>query len=450
MKKFVLVALATLVLCAASTAVWLNYPSVKEPAYIDGIITAVLTQRTALQEIAKDPEQNGYHSKTFLPWWGRDGIDNDPKTPIAQHLTDWALQYSSLANDSKVDHAQLLASRDGEFISKYPRVKGYLPELMEAFNKPAFVAPEESIGFDTVVLNFVAVRTCAQILSSEAEIQAAKGAPEQSIAPLKAVLNLGHKFASQGPMVESAMGLAVLNIGVESTLVVFKPTSKLTPEQWTELSNHLWKTLLPLDHHSTVVKREFAYSVVSLESVKDFELEGLTALIGDLVLPGFLRREARIYKNLMTKVFKRMEAGTKPAILESEIEVSFVRGFTGESGFLAAIMIPNFEGIGRQIHLTRRRQVLAASAAGLLAYRAKHNKFPEKLEDLSEVGILVPEGFDWSQQGLAYKPGAPTSLSVTLDPEPATEFDNKCKLLDQTKLGWYSYNAGTMTLDLGF
>ena len=150
-----------------------------------------------------------------------------------------------------------------------------------------------------------------------------------------------------------------------------------------------------------------------------------------VLVPGFLSREERIYNNLMSDLVVKAKNGEDPTLPESFLNPEAADWFTGRTGVVAQILIPNSVRAGQQLQLSRKSLIAAATASGIAAYRAQEGRLPSSLDQLAQAGIpftsdgKLIEAMEYKVDGdsatLKVRVQGPTSEIV---PPSAAEWDH--------------------------
>lgn len=436
-----LIAFATLaLLVVAAYGIWIQRPALKHPQLIDDAITSSLERHQAYQEHARDPQKNGFLSKTFSPFWGRKDQEQKSNSQVGKVFSAWNQDYSTAGKGELVDHVALQESQDPAYLKAREDLAKLVPELLSELNKPYFVAPEDKpTTFATMVPNFIAMRAVSQALAGYARSLTAEGKPAEAAKVLEGGLSFGHNVGGHGMLISDMISVAMLAIIHDAALGCLNPESNLSADQWREFAQRA------LD--SAPSERLLYQSLQAEIWVAHNSLE--TGAIGDevgelgsaLALPGFMAREMRIYKNVMSECLLAVEAGRR---FEIDLDLGVGGMLKGEAGVIAAILVPNFTRAGLQISQIRKKLLSLGAAAGVLAYKKTHGDYPETLERLQEVGVKLPwEGPnpDW----LEYEKQDGSARLVT---SVAAEHDSSPYYMSYGELPWYQADEAQQKLIL--
>lgn len=112
MKKLGLGLLGLFLLVVGFYFIWIQFPTIQNPSRLKAMERSARDRFEALQLEAQDPQRNGYLTKTFLPFWGRVGMERQKDSPIEKTVEAWK-QYGTPAKGELVDHSALTS--DGKY-----------------------------------------------------------------------------------------------------------------------------------------------------------------------------------------------------------------------------------------------------------------------------------------------------------------------------------------------
>jgi hypothetical protein len=438
--RFIIVLLVLLVF--VGYPVWVSRPKELYESELAELRSAAQQRFDELQSQAKDPKTNGYLSPEFFKWWAIKGKET-PDQPAELACKAWNQKYSSAAMGEKVDHKQLLKSRDKDYLQARRELGKYLPELLSAYQKEVFVAPSDRLSLDAEMMNFVAVRSSVQAVTGYVESRVAEGDMEMAVDALAPIFGLGKSMQASSTLIYEMLGVAIKSIAFDCMTTEFSPTSDMTTEEWLKLSESLISSLPPEGLLGNAVGSELVAVDNSLNDLAkgDGASDLGNPLFGTFpALPGMLGREMRIYHNNMGLIFQQIkETGTyNPDFLADPGFMSFL---TGRVSYLGAVVIPSYEKVNSQLLVSRRKTVGAAAATGLLAYRIRHGKFPESLEKLSDMGLYLPPADFLTYEGK----GKSASVRISI---PSHAMEDLQLLNLESKSTWFKWDdkGGLFTL----
>ena len=372
---------------------WVAFPREKHASDIYKSTQAAEARRQVVQAKASSVETNGYLSPELHKWWGikTEAIQDQP---AERAFKAWNEKYSSPAMGHDVDHKALLASRDSDYLKARQELEKFLPQYRKAALSEVFVVPLERMDAKSPVMNFIAVRATAQAVHGYVESKAAEGEAGVALNALGPVFVLGSHIQNDGVLISHMIGLAVQAIAFDALVNELSPKDEISSKDWRRFAKMLQRSTKEPNQFIEAMESELLMMENTLEGIEsgryplaDLEEDGLGTLFR---LPGFLSREHRIYRNNMGDILEDLRAERK---FDKEVfnDFGFWSVFSGRFSMLSAIVIPNFHRAEAQISMNRRRLIAMTAVAGLLAFREKYGEYPKSLEQLSKVGVELPE-----------------------------------------------------------
>lgn len=372
-------------------AIWVQHPRVHQPEIIEQAMAATEKRFQAYQAHANNPAENGYIDPNFLPTWGRRS-ELVKGCKAEKVMKAWSQRYSSAHEGERVDHQALLASPDPEAVKAHDDFLELLPQLLAALNKPYFVASVTELNLESELPNFIGVRAAAQALSGYLEFRAAEERYEDFGPVLSALFNVCENLEGQAILIGDMIASAVRSIAYDAVRGSVNPETPMTAEQWAEISN-VFLSRLP--------RKELYYECMQTDlylfskSMDDLAQGKSSASSGSVPVPGFMARERRIYLNIIAKILEAARDDQPyPFVGGNGLELNFNNFFTGRVGILSSIAIPATSRAGDNLKENRRKMLGMGLATGLIAYKKKKGSYPEKLEQIAEVGIELG---DWDR-----------------------------------------------------
>jgi hypothetical protein len=376
-------------LVLAVYTVWVQFPKLKNPQLVESIYKDATARHEAVQASAGNPEENGYLNPTFLPYWGRRGIELDPAAQSVRDLEAWKV-YSSEYQGVAIDHRQLQADGDGNYLKALKQMKLLAPELIKATGKPIFSPPNSTLDFGNAIPNYIALRASAQLMSGLAAAYVAEGDLPKAGECLLTAARLGRKLHGQGPLISHMIGVAVQSIGSNGFLALVDINDDVSAEQWKELAQALLDEVPPEDMLAKAIECEMTGARNTLEMHRQ-GTQSLDELRGLDLLPGLLSREERIYVNSMTDCLSQIRSGgnlTMPSYYANPTTYDWI---SGKTSFMADRLVPNYTRASQIVDINRQKYQALATAYGVAAYRAQKGEFPNELSQLSTVGIPLTD-----------------------------------------------------------
>ncbi len=411
MKKLGLVYLGILLAFCVVYTVWIQFPKIQDPRRLQEVEVSAQEHFVEIQTVAKDPERNGYLSQTFLPYWGRKGVERKENAPIKKILEDWN-GYSTSSTREFVDHSSL--AKNSSYQAALSKFETVAPELEAAMRKPVFAAPDQELSFNSPVMNFISVRSSAQAMVGYAEARAAQGKILEAASATVAVMEFGKAVETQTTLINEMVGVAVQSIGFDGYVGLLGPESKLSAAQWKALAGRLTDALPVEQELATTMGSEMVGFQKSVAMLKTGKFPDLNSAWWRL--PGFLSREARIYSNLMLTIDSDLRDGgtvQMPSYLANPSTSDYL---TGKVGNLALVVLPNYVRADAEIRFNRTKIAGAATATAVLAFRAENRRLPKNLDEIRAAGIPIPHSEVLKEVEAVYAlSGTKATLSLPFD-----------------------------------
>jgi type II secretory pathway pseudopilin PulG len=383
MKKLVLSLVCLLVLGAVALGVWLQFPRIQRPRLLDESMSAARRRWDEAQAMAKDPAQNGFLDKTFLPYWGRQDREYKEGSSIAQVVLAWS-DFAAVVSAGKERGGAATTAPYRKALADFEAVA---PELVEQMRKPVFLPPDDSPDLNTRLPNFVAVRRCAQAVSALAEARLAQGRPAEAAQLICALASFGDSIKLQGSLISTMIGAAIQNIAADTFLGLLGPEARLSAKEWRQIEGRLVESLgLPAsDQIADSMQTELLAAHNSFEAMRSGKAKDMAGL-SVLPIPGWLAREERIVDNVMLPIIDDLRQGNAsvPRAVESPTGWDY---FSGNTGILANVFIPNFVRADGQLDMTRQRLSALALICEIRAYARSKGQLPRSVEELAGAGL---------------------------------------------------------------
>jgi hypothetical protein len=415
-KKFIYTLLSLILATIAAYAVWVQFPKLKNKNLVQSALNSAQARFDNLQAEASNPEENGYLAASFLPYWGRDGQERQPGSPAERTIENWK-QYASVSQDTVIDHKLLRREEDSSYLQALQQFEQLAPELKTAMQKPVFVTPSSDLNMDYTLSNIVAIRACGQAMTGLAESLLARAQPAEALDCLVCTLELGQALHSNEFLIYDLMAGGIQAMAFQVFVGLVDPEqTNLQADLWTELTRRVVASVPPKDSFAHSIEAEMTAYRNTMENLDKTEYVEFRQL--DL-LPGFLAREDRIYMNIMSDLLLQIQNQGTTNVLSVLGQPTAYDWFSGHTGIMAQIMVPNFDRLGQNIMLNRARMVGLATVFGVLTYRASEGRLPQTLSDLEKSQIAVVDAD--SLNALTYKvDGKTATLKVPLQKPPAS------------------------------
>jgi len=413
-KKFVLALVVLLGAFVVAYGVWWQFPASRNQEIVNQSYQVTLDHLKELSAQAEDPARNGFLNPNFLPYWGRLGMEQQESSPVAETVRSWA-KYSTVAQSEKIDHRTLQTEGDEAYAEALEGMEGLAPELQAAMTRPLFLPPNYKLSAQSQVPNYIAARACAQAMTGLAEAQSARGESEQAAQNLVSVMQFGEGFYGQGTLMVDQIGASVQSMGIDGFNGLIDPNSDFSGDVWKGLSGAILESIPPQDTMLRALQGEILFCHNSLEHfAQNPEALGDGAFAHYGLLPGFYKREERIYNNLMSDLILQFQKEGAVTMPKEVGEFSTADWLTGKNGPVVKMLVPDFERAHRKIDLTRKSLAALATVTAVAAYRAEEGELPASLAQLSETGLPMVKDDDLLQT-MDYKlEGERATLKVNL------------------------------------
>ena len=446
-KSFVIVLFGVFAAFALLYGVWWMFPKARNTEIVAEAHRVTEERLEAIRSQADDAEVNGFLNPTFVPYWGRMGIEQKDGSSAQKTVRAWQ-EYSTASADERVDHKTLQEQSDEGYSTALEGMMAMAPELRKAMNKPLFAPPKSEHNAAAVIPNIIAARACAQAMVGLAESEIARGQLDQAALDLVSIINFGSGFNGQGTLFTDMAGISIQAIGLDGFNGLIDINSGLSADTWKTLAASVLKTVPPKDTLLSSLQGEMLYVHNSIELVhEDPEIVEEAIRLSPLAhLPGFYDREERIYNNVMSDIILQHQKNGTLEPPKEFFEPSAMDQLTGRSGVLAVLMLSDPVRANRRILLSRSSQIATATALGIAAYRAQEGKLPESLAQLSQAGIPVTEETDFLDS-MEYSVQADTAtLKVPVQEQPDESISQTSRYGEHP---WLKRDAQFLTYSFG-
>jgi len=397
----------------------MQFPQLSDKARVEASFAAAHSRNQSLEEQATKPEVNGYLSPTFLPYWGRKGMEYEPDSETERVVEQWK-KFSSQAMEKKIDHIDLLTRKDPSYLEARGQFEALVPELLEALEKPVYFPPNSPLLSQTLLPNMNANRSCAQALCALAESKVAQGKSDEAVEMIARTILAGERLSGSGFLLVEMFGVVMQAIGADAFLGLIDPEKlELTPELWQSLTEELVESVPSKD----ILVQSFEAEMTSWHDTFQKGIDNEFFKINKLTdLPGYLQREQRIYLNAMCDMQKQAESQSSLVLPSYLTRPGLWDWISGRTGHVAQMLIPNYDRAGGQLAVNRARTAGLATILGVLNYRAKQGGLPETLDDLASVGIPMVEDPDFKKSLTYQKEGDRATLKIVLQTSPTIDW----------------------------
>jgi hypothetical protein len=352
-------------------------------------------------------------------------------------MTDWSA-FTTPGADEPVDHEKLLGNKDSKFLAAMTEFEKVAPELEKAMTAPRFVAPETHFSFSTVVMNFIAVRSSAMAMVGLAELRLAQGRPADAFRALMAPIHMSGNLRAQGPLITDMVGLAIGTLSMDAFTSLIHPRFPIPVADWKRAAGIFSAAVPPKDRVLTAAQMEVTAANTSFEETA--ESKAVDPYLGALKrAPGMLRREQRIYNNIMGDMLLDLKEN-RPPVVEEVGTPGSLDFLTGKVG-LALDLVPNMTRMQPFAEHNRRRVIGLSVFCGVAAYLAENKALPKDLEQVRGVAE-IPDSAILTEVGVTYKlEGTQATLTV-----PQAR-DMTIDITDEQDFGphpWYKQDKSAM------
>lgn len=421
MKKYRLLFafLILIVIVLALYGVWLQFPTARNAAVVKEAYAATGERLKERLAQAEDPRLNGFLNPTFVPYWGRKSTEYVDGSPASKIVEAWS-KYSTPYSDERVDHKSLQTKGDEGYSKALADMETVAPELREAMGKPVFIPPNFELNSNSEVPNYIAARSCAFAMVGLAEAQVSQDRGVQAAEDLVSVVNFGSGFVGHDTLVSDMIGVNIQSIGLEAFNSLIDVNSNFSAHEWKSFAQKFLNSVPPKDAMLRALQGEMVFCGSSIDMLAtDPNALGEDSWIP--ALPGTLGREKRIYNNLLSDLIIQFREDGTVKLPNELAEPTSMDRFSGRTGSLAEVLIPNCERSNELFKISRRSLTATATAAGVAAYRAQQGKLPDSLSKLSEVGIPVTEDKEMFQTMDYQVNGDGATLKVRIQEPQATK-----------------------------
>ena len=416
MRKALVIGGVTLVTLIVTFFVWVQFPRETDPEFVQKAIASGQQYLAKGQSEALDPSKNGYLNETFLPYWGRKGKDGVENSAVQATVTGWN-SFSSSAAGETIDHTKLITSKNAEYLANRTEFLKLVPELEKAMRSEVFVAPETKFDFETTLMNYIAVRACAQAMSGLAESEIASGRADVAAGHVGSIYSFSRSLQGKGALLNEMISIALGSIGHHAVVRLIEPKAKLSLQSRQSLARDILNSVPDENRLLGLLQGEFACSDLLFEQARANQA-ALSLGVPQLRVPGLLSREKRIYHNVNTRLLKEVESTGKVTLTTADTNPGTLDYFTGATGIYTQIIMPNLTRLQEQVDQDRAMRLAVGISYAAMAFRDEKGRLPK---DLKELGAVYPIPTDVSTVGLTYAPSK-DSATVHIPHAQAQEF----------------------------
>ncbi len=411
MRKALIFGGVTLVTLLITVTIWIQFPSEKDSGFMTQTAESGQKYLARGQAESLDPQKNGYLNKQFLSYWGRKGKEGVENSVTQAVITDWN-NYSSSSTGKTIDHEKLLSGKQSEYLKKREELKKLTPELEKAMRSETFVAPETKFDFETPLLNYIAVRACAQAISGLAESEAAEKQFDLTAQHLGSIFSLTRALQGKGAMINEMIATSIGGIGSSSSLELLGPKVPLSLKARQRLARDILGSVPGQDRLLGLLQGEVACGLALFKQIRTGAGQAYTSNAGipNLRIPGLVAREERIYRNVHTRLLKELESTGRLTLTRADTNPNPLDYLTGSTGLYTQILLPNIPRLQEQLDLDRRARIAVGTTYAVMAFRAEKQRLPKDLKELSQA---YPLPADADTLGLTYTPsGSAASVHI--------------------------------------
>ena len=405
MRKVLILGGATFATLLVTCFVWIQFPRVSDPQFVQQTVIDGQNYFAQGQVNALEKGKNGYLRPEFLPYWGRKGQEYVAKSPTELLVKGWNL-YSTAAQAKTVDHRHLQVSKDSAYLKARQSFESLAPALESAFRSETFVAPETRFDYDTMTMNFIALRSCAQAMTGFAESEMAAGNTDRAASSLGSLFTLCQALQQKGPLINEMIVCAIASNATAETLALVTPKTQMSAQIWKALAGDILTSVPHKDRMFPLMVGEMSCAKLFFSGLRNNRqlsansASNLGISTSGLYIPGVLAREERIFDNVHTRLLKGLQQTGSVSLNSADLNPTAIDYFLGQSGVMVQLMLPNMEGISQRLDLDRRLRTVTATVYAALAFRAEHGRLAKNLVELTSKYPL-PE--DNQSLGLEYK-----------------------------------------------
>ncbi len=411
MKRFALLfSIASLLALGLLSYCLLVLPRPYKRELIERSLADSETRFQQSQQRAKEPELNGYLNEKFLSFWGPDGHDEGPAGLV---VTAWNT-YSPAAVRKPVEFSSLAS--DSGYRKARADFEGLLPELLDAFNKEAFVMPLARRSLEVPIPRLLAVKASATALVGYSALLIEEGEAGRAAEILETVIHLGGNLLGQGFLIQEMFGVSLREVAFEAVVHLFE-AKDLTGDQWERLAASV-KAAAASEHQvQEVMTDEMVATLNTFDDIRQGKSAQHQMPLGGRWMMG---REARIYQNDMARLLEAVEKGDFKKVDSTVGNFRWSGWLTGECGLLSAIATPSYSRFLARLRYARLQQAGLYTFCKLRAFWSFHGKLPDRLQ---ELGPPYP-GVAWDDPALRFQNGL---LEVVVPAELAEPREDEAK-----------------------
>ncbi len=400
MRKALIFGGVTLVTLMITVAIWIQFPRETDSGYISQTVEQGQKYFVDGQTESLNPDKNGYLNKNLISYWGRKGKEGVENSVNQGVVTGWN-NYSSSATGRPIDHKKLLSTKETEYLKSRDGIRKLAPELEKSMRSETFVAPETKFDFETLLMNYTAVRACAQAMSGLAESEAASGEFDLAAHRLGSVFRLSRALQGKGAIINEMISASIGSVGNAGCLGLLGPKAPLSLKARQDLARDILSSVPAKGRLLGLLQGEVACGLALFDQIRKGTGQTYTSSAGipSLHLPGLAAREERIYRNVHTRLLKELESTGNLTLTRTDISPSALDYTIGATGLYTQILLPNIPRLQEQLDLDRRARIAVGATYAALAFRAEKSRLPK---DLQELGTAYPLPDDSATLGLTY------------------------------------------------
>jgi serine/threonine protein kinase len=268
-------------------------------------------------------------------------------------------------------------------------------QIREALRRPGcYLQPTNDVAWDAPIMNFVAVRTMAQIGDARARSHLLLNRPEEAWRELSLVNDFRRCLDSNSWNLVSAMiDVAVAGLFVQSIEQGYT-LHGWSASQYAEIQRELEKVnLIPICQNGFMGERAATLQFLDLPRDVPARLVSGSGEIEPNMLFYYAMPEGWIYQNM--RIFAQQHQmiiesmDVRGALVSAQMTASNAAAMEREFSvptpynFFASMAMPNYAKATTAMARNQTRANLGACAFALERYRVKNGNYPAKLEDLT-------------------------------------------------------------------
>lgn len=385
---------------------WVSYPPNRYEAQAKELRTRVAEREQQWQKNVNDPEKNAYIDPTFLPYWGRKGLEQDNQNKVSK-MAATADDYCYLAGGKDPTVlSKAMQEKPQEVARAFAGLEALYPDFRRAASRSEFsYSLNGPMTTQTLIPNLLAIRYLLSRLTGYAEYLALAGKPEQASEVIETILQFCSLLGKQ-PMSVIQMATVVRHqeLAYEGLIRILENSPRrLKAAHLKDLAERITNSILPQSAFVEALENEFYIldNSVELAFADRLILSDTYLLAGKL--PGVQARERRLLHNGFFEHLPEIRAGNSPD-LNWVANFGFVDWASGQRGALAASLLPDWNKVQHLVKTSRIRSEFVHLYLSLYAQALQDGRWPVDLKSFLASGYqpiepLKPEELSYQVKG---------------------------------------------------